>query len=46
MAMRRLSQMTTDVALFVMRLGYAALLIGFHGWTRLLRAFHYAVHGP
>ena len=37
--------MTTDVALFVMRLGYAALLIGFHGWTRLLRAFHYAVHG-
>jgi putative oxidoreductase len=35
----------TDYALLVSRLGYAALLIGFHGWSRLLKAFHFAVQG-
>jgi putative oxidoreductase len=36
---------TGDIGLLVMRLGYAALLIGFHGWLRLHRAFDYAVFG-
>jgi putative oxidoreductase len=36
---------TTDWGLLLLRLGFAALLIGLHGWTRLLRAFNYVVHG-
>ena len=35
----------TDWGLLLLRLGCAALLIGLHGWTRLLRAFNYVVHG-
>lgn len=35
----------TDWGLLLLRLGFAALLIGLHGWTRLLRAFNYVVHG-
>ena len=30
-----------DIGLLVLRLGYASLLIGFHGWTRLHRAIDY-----
>jgi putative oxidoreductase len=41
--MRRVS--TSDIGLLVLRLGYAALLIGFHGWTRFHRAFDYMFHG-
>jgi putative oxidoreductase len=36
---------TTDIGLLVLRIGMAALLIGFHGWARLIRAFEYAVMG-
>src|SRR5690242_11491963 len=42
-AMRRFS--STDVALAVMRLGYAALLFGFHGWARFFKAWNFAVMG-
>jgi putative oxidoreductase len=35
----------TDVGLLVMRLGYASLLVGFHGWARLQRAIDYAAYG-
>ena len=41
--MRRAS--SNDVGLLVLRFGYAALLIGFHGWTRLHRAFVYVLFG-
>jgi putative oxidoreductase len=34
-----------DVALLVSRLGLAALLVGFHGWPRLVKAFLFAVQG-
>jgi putative oxidoreductase len=33
----------TDIGLLALRLGLAALLIGFHGWTRLVRAFHFVI---
>jgi putative oxidoreductase len=36
---------TSDIGLLAMRVGFAALLIGFHGWVRLHRAFGYAVFG-
>ncbi len=36
---------TTDIGLLVLRLGIAALLIGFHGWPRLHRAFDYVFFG-
>jgi putative oxidoreductase len=36
---------STDLGLLVLRLGYAALLVGFHGWTRFHRAFDYMFHG-
>jgi uncharacterized membrane protein YphA (DoxX/SURF4 family) len=35
----------TDVALLVLRIGFAALLIGLHGWGRSMRAWNYLVHG-
>jgi putative oxidoreductase len=35
----------TDWGLLLLRLGFAALLIGLHGWTRLLRAYNFVVHG-
>lgn len=35
----------SDIGLLVMRLGYAALLVGFHGWARFHRAFDFVVHG-
>ena len=35
----------TDWGLLLLRLGFAALLIGLHGWTRFLRAFNFVVHG-
>jgi putative oxidoreductase len=34
-----------DWGLLLLRLGFAALLIGLHGWTRLLRAFNFVVRG-
>jgi putative oxidoreductase len=34
-----------DIGLLVLRLGYASLLIGFHGWTRLQRAVDFAFFG-
>jgi uncharacterized membrane protein YphA (DoxX/SURF4 family) len=34
-----------DWGLLVLRLGLVSLLLGFHGWARFLRAFHYAVQG-
>jgi putative oxidoreductase len=34
----------TDWGLLLLRLGFAALLVGFHGWTRLLRAYNFVVH--
>jgi putative oxidoreductase len=40
--MRRYSEV--DLGLLVLRLGFAALLIGLHGWTRLVRAFNLVVH--
>ncbi|HXT70174.1 MAG TPA: DoxX family protein [Vicinamibacterales bacterium] len=33
------------VGLLVLRLGFAALLLGFHGWTRLGRAIGYVFYG-
>ena len=30
-----------DAGLLLLRIGYAALLIGFHGWTRFFRALSY-----
>ena len=36
---------TVDAGLLVLRLGAGALLIGFHGWARLIRAYNYVVHG-
>jgi putative oxidoreductase len=36
---------TTDWGLLLLRLGFAALLIGLHGWARLIRAFNFVVHG-
>jgi uncharacterized membrane protein YphA (DoxX/SURF4 family) len=39
--MRRYSEI--DLGLLLLRLGFAALLIGFHGWTRLFRAFNFVV---
>ncbi|MEO7191015.1 MAG: DoxX family protein [Vicinamibacterales bacterium] len=36
---------TMDSGLLVLRLGYAACLIGFHGWTRFFRALDLVVHG-
>jgi putative oxidoreductase len=41
--MTRFSEM--DWGLLLLRLGLAALLIGLHGWTRLIRAFDFVVHG-
>jgi putative oxidoreductase len=35
----------TDWGLLLLRVGFAAMLVGLHGWTRLLRAFNYTVHG-
>ena len=35
----------TDWGLLLLRLGFAALLIGLHGWTRLGRAYNFVVHG-
>ncbi len=35
--------MNTNIGLLVLRLGFASLLIGFHGWTRLGRAIDYVV---
>ena len=35
----------TDWGLLLLRLGFAVLLFGLHGWTRLLRAFNFVVHG-
>lgn len=32
------------MGLLVFRLGYAASLIAFHGWPRVLRAFNYFAH--
>ena len=37
--------MNTSIGLLVLRLGFASLLIGFHGWTRLGRAVGYVFHG-
>ena len=37
--MNRLSR--SDVGLLVFRLGFAGLLIGFHGWSRFLKAAHF-----
>ncbi|MEO8070919.1 MAG: DoxX family protein [Acidobacteriota bacterium] len=36
---------TSDWGLLLMRLGFASLLIGFHGWIRLGRAFRFVVYG-
>ena len=33
------------VGLLILRLGFASLLIGFHGWTRLSRAIGYVFYG-
>jgi putative oxidoreductase len=35
----------SDLGLLFLRVGYAACLIGFHGWARFLRAFNLVVHG-
>ena len=35
----------TDWGLLLLRIGFATLMIGLHGWTRLLRAFNYVVGG-
>ena len=40
--MRRYSEI--DVGLLFLRVGFAALLVGLHGWPRLLRAFNFVVH--
>ena len=36
---------TNDAGLLLLRLGYASILIGFHGWTRLHRAVDYVFFG-
>ena len=33
------------IGLLILRLGFASLLLGFHGWTRLGRAIGYVFHG-
>ena len=33
------------LGLFILRLGFASLLLGFHGWTRLGRAIGYVFYG-
>jgi uncharacterized membrane protein YphA (DoxX/SURF4 family) len=33
----------TDIGLLILRLGLAGLLLGFHGWARLVRAFGHVV---
>jgi putative oxidoreductase len=33
------------IGLLALRLGFASLLFGFHGWTRLGRAIGFAFHG-
>src|SRR6186997_2597782 len=33
------------IGLLVLRLGFASLLLGFHGWTRLGRAMGYVFYG-
>jgi putative oxidoreductase len=33
------------IGLLILRLGFAALLLGFHGWTRLGRAVGYVFYG-
>jgi len=33
------------IGLLVLRLGFASLLLGFHGWTRLGRAIGYVFYG-
>jgi len=38
-------QSEVDWGLLVLRLGFGALLIGLHGWTRLQKAFNLVVHG-
>lgn len=37
--------MKTEIGILVLRLGFAALLIGFHGWSRLGRAIGYVAYG-
>jgi putative oxidoreductase len=37
--------MSTNIGLLALRLGFASLLIGFHGWTRLGRAIGYVAYG-
>ena len=39
--MPRLSR--SDVGLLVFRLGFAGLLVGFHGWSRFLKAYHFTM---
>ena len=34
-----------DWGLLLLRLGFAVLLVGLHGWTRLVRAFNLVVYG-
>jgi putative oxidoreductase len=34
-----------DWGFLLLRLGFAALLAGLHGWARLVRAFNFVVHG-
>jgi putative oxidoreductase len=46
MLIRLLTRQTgADWGLLLLRLGFAAMLSGLHGWTRLTRAFNYAVYG-
>jgi len=33
----------SDIGLLVMRLGFAGLLIGFHGWSRFMKAYHFTM---
>jgi putative oxidoreductase len=42
---RRLAPRALDAGLLALRLGAGALLIGLHGWARLLRAYNYVLHG-
>jgi len=43
--MSRVSFSKSDIGLLVLRLGFALLLIGFHGWARFHRAYDYVVLG-
>jgi putative oxidoreductase len=43
--MSRVSFSRSDIGLLILRLGFASLLIGFHGWARFHKAFNYVVHG-